>query len=163
MLRHRLNADDIYRTVLPDVADLRYFRELGLNAFNVLYLIPQHSALIPDVSVYTPELRQNLLDYPLLDWGVTTGKSTDEMWLQELHGDGLLVYPLQDGSIGSIRLANLRDGLEDYEYLWLLGKRDAALPVTTDLTHFTQDRATIYAQRDRIARQSSLARMRADF
>jgi len=306
MLQHRLNADDIYRKELPDLADLRHFRELGLSAFNLLYLIPQHGSLIPDLNAYTPELRQNLLDRlapttaklraagmldrayvygfdesdpeffpvmrdyfgaikqrdpqlhtmttahipldpavlkslhvdwiipltsnydfqkaeqcrragiqvwsyvacdprepyanfladdaliearvlwwqawqqkmdgmlywganiwerrgnrrsidlsrgPLLDWGVTTGKSNDERWLQELHGDGLLLYPGIDGPIGSIRLANLRDGLEDYEYLWMLGQREAALPVTKDLTHFTLDPAVLYTQRDRVARQ----------
>ena len=306
MLRHRLNPDDIYRTELPDVSDVSHFAARGLNAFNLLYLIPQRGALIPDLSAYTPELRRTLLDRlaprvselrtagmldrayvygfdeadpeffptlrnyfgaikerdpgvhtmttahipldptvlgdlnvdwivpltsnydlqeaercraaglqvwgyvavgprepyanfladdpliearllwwqawqqkldgmlywgvniwerrgntrpidlsrgPLLDWGVTTGKSKDEMWLQELHGDGLLLYPAKDGPIGSIRLANIRDGLEDYEYLWLLGKREAALPVTTGLTHFTLDPAILYAQRDRIARQ----------
>jgi hypothetical protein len=306
MLRHRLNADDIYRIEPPDLADLSHFQPLGLNAFNLLYLIPPKGALIPDLKAYTPELRQSLLDRldpvvgqvrqagmlnrafvygfdesdpeffpsiksyfgaikqrfpglrtmttshipldpavlkdlnvdwivpltenydfekaeqcrragfqvwgyvacfprepyanfladepliearllwwqawqqkldgflywganiwerrgnrrpidlshgPLLDWGVTTGKSNDEMWLQELHGDGLLVYPGRDGPIGSIRLANLRDGLEDYEYLYLLGQREAALPVTTDLTHFTQDAVVLYTQRDRIAKQ----------
>src|SRR5262249_44627684 len=40
---------------------------------------------------------------PLLEWGVTTGKSRDEIWPQQLHGDGLLIYPAKDGPIGSIR------------------------------------------------------------
>jgi hypothetical protein len=291
---------------LPEIEDLRHFRELGLNAFNLLYLIPPRGALIPDLKAYTAELRQTLMDRlaphisklrdagmldrayvygfdesdpeffptireyfgaikqrypqlhtmttahipldptvlkglnvdwivpltsnynfpkaeecrragiqvwsyvacdprepfanfladdpliegrvlwwqawqqkmdgmlywganiwerrgntgpldlargPLLDWGVTTGKPNDELWLQELHGDGLLLYPGKDGPIGSIRLANLRDGLEDYEYLWMLGKREAAVPVTSDLTHFTLDPAVLYAQRDRVARE----------
>src|SRR5207244_1949052 len=98
---------------------------------------------------------------PLLDWGVTTGKSSDELWLQELHGDGLLLYPGKDGPIGSIRLANLRDGLEDYEYLWTLGKREAALPVATDLTHFTLDPALVYVQRDRITNEIALRTRRS--
>jgi hypothetical protein len=305
LLRHRLNADDIYRTELPDSADLAHFLARGLNAFNLLYLIPRNGALIPELSAYTPGLRRTLLerlslpipklreqgmlknayvygfderdpeffpvmrdtfgeirqrypelhtmttahipldpkvlkslnvdwivsvtpsyDYekaeacrraglevwgyvacdprepyanfladdplmearvlwwqayqqkmdgvlywgvniwerrgnrrpidlargPLLDWGVTTGKAKDDLWLQELHGDGLLLYPGKDGPIGSIRLANLRDGLEDYEYLRLLGQRDACLPVTKDLTHFTLDPAVLYTQRDRIAK-----------
>ena len=42
-----------------------------------------------------------------------------------LYGDGLMIYP--GYRIGepwpSIRLAMIRDGLEDYEYLWLLNER----------------------------------------
>ena len=41
------------------------------------------------------------------------------------HGDGQLLYPGPDRQpISSVRLENFRDGIEDYEYLWLL--RDAA-------------------------------------
>ena len=94
---------------------------------------------------------------PLLRWGITTGGTR---WTR-LHGDGVLLYPGTSGPIGSIRLANIRDGLEDYEYLWLLaeklGDRDAAreacLPVARSLTSFTRDPAALRAQRERIARQ----------
>jgi hypothetical protein len=303
LLKHRLNADDIYRMTAPDPDDVRHFRERGLNAFNLLYLIPQNG--YPELKSYTPELKQTLLDRlgapipklreaglskqayvygfdeldpeffpvmrdyfgeikrrypevhtmttahipldpktlkdlnvdwivpvtdnydfdkaedcrraglqvwgyvslprehyatfladdpliqarvlmwqawqqkmdgflywgmniwdrrgnrrpidltrgPLLDWGVTTGKETDEQWLRELNGDGQLLYPVANGPIGSIRLENLRDGLEDYEYLWMTGKRDAGLAVAKDLTHFTLDPAVVYAQRERIARE----------
>jgi hypothetical protein len=54
------------------------------------------------------------------------------------NGDGYLVYPGADGvPYPSLRLAALRDGFEDYEYMWLLrqlvqkaettGKHGAAL------------------------------------
>jgi hypothetical protein len=97
---------------------------------------------------------------PLLEWSITNGRPKDEQVLQELHGDGQLVYPGKNGPIGSIRLANIRDGLEDYEYLWLLAKRNgvesarqSCQAVTQSLTEFTQDPAAVYAQRDRIAKQ----------
>jgi len=98
---------------------------------------------------------------PLLDWGITTGGPKDEQWLQELHGDGRLLYAGQNGPIGSIRLANIRDGLQDYEYLWLLAKklgnveaaRKACLPVTDSLTHFTFDPKVVAAQREAVARE----------
>ena len=35
-------------------------------------------------------------------------------------GDGLLIYPGPEGPLSTIRLDNIRDGLEDYEYYWLL-------------------------------------------
>lgn len=41
----------------------------------------------------------------------------------DLVGDGFFIYPGPKGPIGSIRLEAMRDGLEDYEYLWLLNER----------------------------------------
>jgi len=93
---------------------------------------------------------------PLLDWSITTAGDYD--WL---HGDGVLVYPGKDGPIGSIRLANIRDGLEDYEYLHRLAEltgdieaaREACLPVSQDLTHFTRDPGILLNSRNDIAEQ----------
>ncbi len=42
-------------------------------------------------------------------------------------GCGQLIYPGPDGPIGSMRLASIRDGIEDYEYLRLLERKIAAL------------------------------------
>ncbi len=92
-----------------------------------------------------------------LAWSINTG-GTD--W-PALHGDGVLLYPLRDGPAGSIRLANLRDGLEDYEVLWALGKKRGDLwsaradcePVTASLTAFTRDPTVLSAARERIARE----------
>jgi hypothetical protein len=89
-----------------------------------------------------------------LDWSITTGG--DYGWL---HGDGELLYPGVAGPIGSIRLANIRDGIEDLGYLALLEEqhpamaRHACAPVTTGLTRFTRDPATVRAQRDAVARR----------
>ena len=95
-------------------------------------------------------------DGPRLKWSITTGGR----W-PALHGDGELLYAGTHGPIGSIRLANIRDGLQDYEYLWLLSQRAggieaaraACLPVTTSLTEFTRDPAALAAQRHAIARK----------
>lgn len=94
-----------------------------------------------------------------LAWSINTGGPD---W-PALHGDGVLLYPLRDGPAGSIRLANLRDGLEDYEYLWLLGQKRGDLwsarrdcePVTSSLTAFTHDPAVLLAARERIANELS--------
>jgi hypothetical protein len=87
---------------------------------------------------------------PLLDWSITTGG--DYAWL---HGDGRLLYAGPNGPIGSIRLEAIRDGLEDYEYLWLLGDaagaRDACLPVTHSMTDFTRDPSVLAKARADIA------------
>ncbi len=96
-------------------------------------------------------------DGPRLKWSITTGGRYDR-----LHGDGELLYPGAGGPIGSIRLANIRDGIDDYEYLWLLARKEgvaaarrACLPVTQNLTTFTHDPAVLLAQRRRIAREIS--------
>lgn len=99
------------------------------------------------------------------------------------NGDGRFLYPPRrdpnastapdrSGPIDSVRWENLRDGMEDYEYLWLLqqeisqarsrgaGKLAKAMEsllevpadVSRDLTHFTTDPRTILAHRDRVAR-----------
>ena len=51
-------------------------------------------------------------------WRVNPWKNTETYPGQ--NGGGCLYYPGRDGPVGSLRLEALRDGLEDYEYLWLL-------------------------------------------
>ncbi|MBD1422027.1 DUF4091 domain-containing protein [Sphingobacterium chuzhouense] len=54
-----------------------------------------------------------------LNLSITT--PTDEYkWL---HGDGILLYPGVDGPISSLRMENIRKGLEEYEYYVLLEKK----------------------------------------
>jgi hypothetical protein len=99
------------------------------------------------------------------------------------NGDGRFLYPPRgsagtntgpplDGPINSIRWENLRDGIEDYEYFWLLkqaieraaavggnssllseARRLLTVPpeVSRDLTHFTADPRPMLAHRDRLA------------
>lgn len=91
-------------------------------------------------------------------------------------GQGNLIYPGKNGSIyPSIRFENLRDGIEDYDYLALLrslageirsGKRqkhasrlaeiDALLAMPSEvvesLSHWTKDNAVLSAYREKVAR-----------
>lgn len=39
------------------------------------------------------------------------------------NGNGLLYYPGENGPVSSLRLELIRDGIEDYEYFFLLGQR----------------------------------------
>ena len=50
------------------------------------------------------------------DWGLTSRQGDSD----PIIGDGILAYPGVRGMLPSIRLANIRDGLEDNEYLALL-------------------------------------------
>ena len=100
------------------------------------------------------------------------------------NGDGRFLYPPRrdaavdqapclDAPVNSIRWENLRDGMEDYEYFWLLQqaatreliwhgdtemlKQARALlkvpnDVSQDLTHFTTDPRLMLAHRDQVAR-----------
>ncbi len=100
------------------------------------------------------------------------------------NGDGRFLYPPRrdpnrqnpaslDDPVNSIRWENLRDGMEDYEYLWLLEttlrrveekvgtsemtRQARALltvpaEVSVDLTHFATDPAPLYAHREKLAR-----------
>jgi len=55
-----------------------------------------------------------------LHWGFNAW--TDDPWeAPGLHrGDGWHVYPKRDGLLDSLRWEQMRDGLQDYECLWLL-------------------------------------------
>ena len=85
-------------------------------------------------------------------------------YVADVHpGDGCLIYPGINGPISSLRLENIRDGLEDYEYLWMLqqktGSRQAALEKCENVVWglhdssvaFTHDISTIRNTRDEIA------------
>jgi hypothetical protein len=98
---------------------------------------------------------------------------TGNSW-QNFNGDGRLVYPGNSGPVPTIRLKNIRDGLEDYIYLKMLedavldvraGKRnspegwldraEAALVVNKQmvdtLTRFSTDGNILLAQREQIS------------
>jgi hypothetical protein len=47
--------------------------------------------------------------------------ASNTKWKQ--NGNGLLFYPGKDGPIASLRLEIFRDGMEDYEYLYLLKEK----------------------------------------
>ena len=101
------------------------------------------------------------------------------------NGDGRFLYPPRrdpssaetpclDAPVNSLRWENLRDGMEDYEYFWLLkhevdrvralGSDDlfavanaralleVPAEVSQDLTHFTTDPRRLMEHRDRVAR-----------
>ena len=85
------------------------------------------------------------------------------------RGDGQLIYIHKGKRIPSLRLEMIRDGVEDYEYLWLLRerveqarKRGASVSaaeklltipaeVAVDVAHYSHDPAPIAQYRDRVA------------
>lgn len=82
-----------------------------------------------------------LLYYSTTDW---TPDPWTQPWLNDGNGDGFLFYPPKDSTIAfdacdpqsnrlvpSIRWELLREGMEDYEYLWLLNNGYPQIGVTS--------------------------------
>jgi hypothetical protein len=74
------------------------------------------------------------------------------------NGDGYLTYPGGDKHpLSSIRLANLRDGFEDYEYLHLLDHleedNNLANQVVTGPMKYSSDPELLYKTRTQIAKR----------
>ena len=74
-------------------------------------------------------------------------------------GDGIFLYPGKEHILPSIRLANVRDGEEDYEYLLRAEKRlgrkavEAQVrPLVRSQTDFTRDAAALSSLRGSLAR-----------
>ena len=75
-----------------------------------------------------------------------------------MPGDGVLLYPGKEHVLPSIRLAQVRDAVEDYEWLQLAAAKagaDAADAASRSLvrsmTNFTRDPVAVRAARDRLA------------
>jgi len=132
-----------------------------------------------------PSVRPNLfLEYPAIDGRILgwicfqTGVTGFEYWspnhwkgnisspglrgdwkantFLNYNGDGYLTYPAQGGGIlSSVRLENLRDGFEDYEYLNLLkklgGNTELSKTVVSGPTDYTSDFELLYQIRKKIA------------
>ena len=73
--------------------------------------------------------------------------------IEEMPGDGQLLYPGAGGPLPSIRLANIRDGSEDYDYLAMYGEkgRDSCKKLAPSMTKFSRDPRQLRAFRRQIA------------
>lgn len=77
---------------------------------------------------------------------------------KDYNGDGYLTYPGPDKfPLASLRLANLRDGFEDYEYLYLLkklgGNSASIKQVVAGPRDFTSDPELLYNLREEVAKE----------
>jgi hypothetical protein len=112
---------------------------------------------------------------PNENWNMDAPKWPEKPWNPlsfKTNSDGILIYPGPDATpLASIRLENLRDGIEDYEALAILAEAAAKLrasggnadlvaeaeallnvppEVSASWTQYTQDPATIAAARQRV-------------
>ncbi len=115
-----------------------------------------------------------LVYYSITDW---SPDPWDDPWINDGNGDGFLFYPPNDGTVAydpcapqsnrlvtSLRWELLREGMEDYEYLWLLNGGGPEIGIATDAdaltdrfiasrTAFSRVPTDLYATRAAIAAQ----------
>jgi hypothetical protein len=120
---------------------------------------------------YQPD---GFLYYRVAGWGyndrpITSGPMTD--WLPRYHprlpdGDGQIICAGPDGPLSTIRLENIRDGIEDYEYWWVfrdlvtrtgeaglrLLERRLLNALLADLRHYSENPEVLYQTRRDLAR-----------
>lgn len=88
-----------------------------------------------------------LVYYATTDWSPDPWA---DPWINDGNGDGFLFYPPKDGTVAydpcdpqsnrlvtSIRWELLREGMEDYEYLWLLNDGDPEIGTASDADALT--------------------------
>ncbi len=97
----------------------------------------------------------------ILAWHIS---AIAEARAEYFNGGGLLFYPGKDagfdGPVSSIRLKNIREGLEDYEYFAILEKkgeeefvREMVNAVCPEWWDFTKDPETLLKVREQLARK----------
>lgn len=121
----------------------------------------------------------------ILYWDLVYWAQTADPWLNPvtylsgffcsrggvLNGEGSLLYPGSrarrhtgqrdvDGPVSSIRFELLREGIEDYEYLWLLKSRgeaalaeEAVKSMVVDVRAFSRNAEALLALREKLARR----------
>jgi len=107
----------------------RWLREHGKQVW--IYVsspVPPYPSLEIDTSPMAPRIlgwmcwkyRIEGLLYWCVNFWRTDPWSNPATFAADQNGNGFLFYPGEDGPVPTIRLAALRDGLEDFEYLRLL-------------------------------------------
>ncbi|MGI5819790.1 MAG: hypothetical protein ACOX9R_17030, partial [Armatimonadota bacterium] len=80
------------------------------------------------------------------------------------NGDGSLLVAGPEGPLSTVRLANIRDGIEDHELLTMLERRRGddgefsrvlCAKVAPSLTHFTYDTGHFATVRERLLREAA--------
>jgi len=160
-----------YICVVPKPPHANIFMESQAVEARVLMGL-QTAKFKPDGFLYYADNRWPLAKQPIT-FGPFTDWPTWTFW--EYNGDGSFLCPGPDGPLATIRLENMRDGIEDNEYLWLLGqeierlkklkspasahalkKAEKALAISDDLTkstaEYTRDPVLVYAKREEVAK-----------
>jgi hypothetical protein len=100
-------------------------------------------------------IEQPISKGPYTDWFPGSGKSREGTYA---NGDGSIFCAGPDGPVTTIRFENIRDGLEDYEYLFTLAdvvKQVAAKPANLQRTQFIQEARDLLSVPDDVVESSS--------
>ncbi len=102
----------------------------------------------------------------ILYWALTYRERDDwnPVFRLKFNGDGYMMYPGVpcgiNGPVSSIRLKNVRESMEDYEYLYLYEKlagREAVLKIVDEVAHewweSANDPNVIFSAREKIAKE----------
>jgi len=135
--------------------------------------------------VMVPWITRRYQLHGILYWSINFWPQTPDPWVDPvtylsgffcsdgwvLNGEGSLIYPGShterftgqddvDGPVSSIRFELLREGIEDYEYLWLLealGDPEFADGIVSDMVvdvgAFSRNEAALFKARERMARR----------
>ena len=103
--------------------------------------------------------------WPVNDKVITAGPRTawNPASFRSYNGDGSFICAGPDGPLATIRLENIRDGIEDFEYYLLLRdllkatggdalEGEVATAVVEDLATFTHDPEVLRTERRRVAK-----------
>ncbi|HOW19522.1 MAG TPA: DUF4091 domain-containing protein [Phycisphaerae bacterium] len=104
------------------------------------------------ITLWTPN-RKPIASGPYTQW--KPGSFFNEKNNKTANGDGSLICPGPDGPLSTVRFENIRDGLEDYEYLWRLAERAAAvrkLPLTPQREAYLTQARSLLAVPDAVVR-----------
>ncbi len=93
---------------------------------------------------------------PYTDWN--PGSFFNEKNSKTANGDGSLICPGPNGPLATIRLKNIRDGLDDYDYLYILAETARAVrerPATAKGRAFIEQAETLLAVPDGVVRTTT--------
>lgn len=154
--REAVGGTDIWATELAVYTSpglLEFFRERLAAGDEVFWYIHHHAAHPMDPlalrSLFWTAHREGITG--ICYWGVTvwgqqpirktrSGVCQDHAYGGLPLGDGVLFWPGEDRPLESVRLEYLREGIEDYEYLWLLQRNVRELDASGRLTGELRDR-----------------------
>ena len=159
---------DIYCPLLSVYSNVRQapYREEGTQFWWYVCIGPKHP--YPNFFIEHPSIESRLIPWMSYMWGadgllyyatnawpgedgpMPPGPRCD--WhtrtSSNVSGDGVLYYPGESGPLATVRLENIRDGLEDYELLKLLDDELAArFPELADSDRGGQHGGTVIAAR----------------
>jgi hypothetical protein len=92
-------------------------------------------SLYPDKTIDLPLIDNRILHWlnykfdatGFLHWGWNQWTNDPYREIGEHIGDGWHVYPVKEGVVNSLRWEQMRNGIEDYEYFWMLEHKISAL------------------------------------